>query len=257
MSDTTREAIAVMRRSHDELATVVRGFDDDALQRRSGASEWTVADVLSHLGSAAEIGLRTLTTGQPDMDGARAVWDRWNAMSPSEQASSFVTAEGAFVEAFEGIDDDAWAHRTLDLGFLPAPVGIPFFAAMRLSEVGLHRWDIAVAFDATATVPGYLVPFVLELLPQFASFFARPIGKGGRIGVETSDPSRAYVLELGDAGASLRSGQATDTDHRLTLPGEAFLRLTGGRLDPDHTPASVHVDGDVSLDDLRRVFPGY
>jgi len=35
------------------------------------------------------------------------------------------------------------------------------------------------------------------------------------------------------------------------------LRLIGGRLAPAHTPAGVEVIGDVSLDELRAVFPGY
>ncbi len=30
-----------------------------------------------------------------------------------------------------------------------------------------------------------------------------------------------------------------------------------GRLSPEHTPAAVEVTGNVTLDDLRRVFPGY
>ncbi len=30
-----------------------------------------------------------------------------------------------------------------------------------------------------------------------------------------------------------------------------------GRLGTDHTPAGVTIDGPMSLDDLRAVFPGY
>jgi hypothetical protein len=38
---------------------------------------------------------------------------------------------------------------------------------------------------------------------------------------------------------------------------EAAIRLIGGRLAAAHTPAGTEVVGDVTLDDLRRVFPGY
>jgi hypothetical protein len=41
----------------------------------------------------------------------------------------------------------------------------------------------------------------------------------------------------------------------LRLPVAAFVRLVYGRLDPDHTPASVVAEG-VDLDDLRKAFPG-
>jgi hypothetical protein len=40
-------------------------------------------------------------------------------------------------------------------------------------------------------------------------------------------------------------------------PLEALIRLLGGRLTETFTPESVRVVGNVSLDDLRRVFPGF
>jgi uncharacterized protein (TIGR03083 family) len=257
MAETAKDAIAALRRSHDELVTIIEGLDPEALTTASGSSEWTVADVLSHLGSAAEIGLNTLTAGKADFDSAPAIWDRWNAMSPGEKASSFVTASERLVEALEALDDDDLANKTVDVGFLPAPIDIAFLVGMRLGEVGLHRWDVAVAFDAGATVPDYIVPFVLGQLPMFAGFFAQPAGQTGRIAVETVDPRRNYVLEMRDDGATLIVGHADDAETRLALSSEAFVRLTAGRLDADHTPASVTVEGVLSLDDLRGIFPGY
>jgi hypothetical protein len=42
----------------------------------------------------------------------------------------------------------------------------------------------------------------------------------------------------------------------LQIPAEAFLRLIYGRLDPANTPDGIKAE-DVSLDDLRSVFPGF
>jgi uncharacterized protein (TIGR03083 family) len=259
MTYAAKDAVAAMRRSHDEMVKLVAGLDDDALNTRSAASEWTIASVLSHLGSAAEIGHNTLTSGKADMGAARGIWDRWDAMSPEEQAANFVTADTVQVEALEALDDEELVNRTVDVGFLPAPIDIAFFAGMRLSEVGLHRWDIEVVSDPTATVAEYIVPFVLGQLPAFAGFFAKPIGKTATVAVETTDPARHYRLDLGTDGASLSEGDSdgTDTDTQVTLPAEAFVRLTSGRLASDHTPESVSVDGALTLDDLRRIFPGY
>jgi uncharacterized protein (TIGR03083 family) len=250
-------SIAAMRRSHDELAAQVGAMEPSALEGPSGCSEWTVAAVLSHLGSGAEIGLATLTSGKADMEGAGAIWDRWNAMSPAEHAAESVAADERLVEGYEALDDEALADRKLDLGFLPAPVDVGFAAAMRLSEVGLHRWDIDVASDPAATVQAYLVPAMLEVLTGFASFFAKPAGKTGTVGIEMSDPDRSFVLELGLAGVTLTEGVADEGATTVKLPAEAFLRLIGGRLAGEHTPASVTVEGDITLDDLRRTFPGY
>ncbi len=40
-------------------------------------------------------------------------------------------------------------------------------------------------------------------------------------------------------------------------PVEAAVRLLSGRLKPEFTAEGVQVTGNVSLDDLRKVFPGY
>jgi uncharacterized protein (TIGR03083 family) len=252
-----KEAIGALRRAHDELVTFVGTLGPEDLEKQSAASEWTVAQVLSHLGSASELGLATLASGKADRDAGPAVWDRWNAMSPSEQATNFISAGERLVEALEALDDDALATRRIDLGFLPAPVEIGFVVKLRLSEVGLHGWDVNVAFDPTATVVEYVVPFVLDNLPTFAGFFAKPTGKSGQVALETTSPTRSYVLELRDDGATLAEGSDGAADTRVALPAEALLRLTAGRLGPDHTPPSVKVDGELSLDDLRRLFPGY
>jgi uncharacterized protein (TIGR03083 family) len=225
------------------------------LDRQSGSSEWTVAQVLSHLGSAAEIGLATLTAGQADMAGAQAVWDRWNAMSPADQATGSVAAGERLVRAFEALDDDALAHRRIDVGFLPEPVDVGFLAGMRLSEMGLHLWDVEVAGDPDATVVPYVVPFVLKQLPLFAGFFAKPVVEGV-VSITTVDPAGSYLLQLGPDGARFAPGNAEDAGTRVRLSAEALVRLSAGRL-AVVGPVEVHVEGALTLDDLRRVFPGY
>src|ERR1043166_4006517 len=96
-----RDSVAAIRRSHDELVALVTSLADDQLSAQSGAAEWTVADVLSHMGSAAEIGLKTIAAGAPDRDAMPAVWDRWNALSPTEKRDAFLAADAAAVEALE------------------------------------------------------------------------------------------------------------------------------------------------------------
>lgn len=258
MGNETKQAVAALRRSHDELDALVAGLTADDLRRPSACTEWSVAQVLSHLGSAAEIGLATLTAGKADMAASPAIWDRWNAMSPEEQASGFRSASAELVHGYESLSDEELDTKRVDVGFLPAPVGIDFLAGMRLSEVGLHRWDVDAAFAPTPEVPGYLVSVVIDSLPQFAGYFARPIGRDARVAFHATAPDRHYVLELDDDGGRFAEAPAgVDAGTTVTLPAESLLRLTSGRLGPDHTPVSVRVTGDLSLQDLRRVFPGY
>ncbi len=257
MSEDAKRAIHALRRAHDELVRIAEHLDADALTRQSGSSEWTVADVLGHLGSASEIGLTRVTTGKSGGDAATAIWNRWNAMEPAEKAAGFVSASRRLVEALEALDADSLAATRIDVGFLPQPIDVAFYTRMRLTEVGLHRWDIEVAFDPAATVADYIVPFILAQLPFFCGRLARPAGKAGRVAVQTADPQRSYTLDVRPDGAGLTEGGGGDAGTRLALPAEAFTRLATGRLAPSHTPASVGVEGELSLDDLRRVFPGY
>lgn len=88
--------ITVLRDLHDELAAVTFALTDTQLTAASGgAPAWTVVQVLSHLGSGAEISSASyaaaVTGGTPpDGDFNRAVWDRWDAKSPRAQADGFV-----------------------------------------------------------------------------------------------------------------------------------------------------------------------
>src|ERR1700739_4842580 len=105
MASRTKDAIGALRTAHEEAAAIVEGLDEKELAAQSGAAEWTVAQVLSHLGSASEIARNTLLAGKRDPE-AQPVWDRWNAMTPREQASNFVEYERRLADALEALDDE-------------------------------------------------------------------------------------------------------------------------------------------------------
>ena len=261
-------AITALRRHHDDLAARVRGFDDDDLGRQSGASEWSVAQVLSHLGSGGEIalaGLQAAAAGadRPDQDFNLGVWDRGNAMTRRQQADGFLAANEALVSAYENMDDTARRDLRLDLGFLPFPADLALVSGMRLNEATLHGWDVRVAFDPGATLPANEAAIALDLITGPLSFLlgfqAKTAILNGRevtMRVVTTNPDRVVGLVLGD---KTQLGDAPgDADAVLTAPAEAFLRLLAGRLAAAHTPDSVILAGDaVTLDQLRTVFPGY
>ena len=91
---------------------------------------------------------------------------------------------------------------------------------------------------------------------MFAGFFGKPTDRTEELSVKTTAPDREYRLGLREDGVNLAQ-EASGSPNKLTLPGESFLRLTSGRLDSDHTPAAVAIEGAITLDDLRRAFPGY
>src|SRR3954469_22531298 len=98
MTNLASRTIAALRGEHDALASTVPALSAEQLTGPSGASDWTVADVISHLGSGAEISLAGLrgALGETDPPGDgfnQSVWDRWNARSPQEQAAAWAESD--------------------------------------------------------------------------------------------------------------------------------------------------------------------
>lgn len=258
------DTIAALRAGHDSLSEFVAPLDPDALVRPSGASEWTIAQVLSHLGSGAEItlaGLDAALTGEdgrgPDFN--QSVWDRWNAKSPADQAADFIAGNEVLVSRYEGIDTATRESLRIDLGFLPEPVDLATAAGMRLNEFALHAWDVLVAFDPAVTVPSSAAGLLVDRSGWLFGFLGHADALDGRsasIAVHLSAPDRQFGVEIAD-GVSL-GAEPSAADVTFSGPAESWLRLISGRLRPEHTPASVTLTGDaVSLDELRRVFPGF
>jgi len=265
MTSRADQVIAALRSGHDELADYVERLAPQDLTHRSGASEWDVSQVLSHLGSGAEIGLATLTgaldgAGPAGMDFNKAVWARWDAMSPAERAAGFPVADRNLVELYESLTAEQRENLRVDLGFLPQPVDLATAGTFRLNEFALHSWDVKVGFDEKATLAPEAVEPMLELVPFVAPFLGKPDQLEGRsvsLAVQLTDPARSFGLEISDKIAFTAEPPASP-DGTLSLTAETWLRLVSGRLGPRNTPDSVNLTSDsVDLDLLRKVFPGY
>lgn len=262
MTSVADRTIAALRATHDELAAVVAGISQDQLASGSGASEWPVAQVLSHLGSGAEISLanlRSAVTGTPApaQDFNQQVWDRWNAMSPQDQASGFLTADGELIAALEELDTEQRTGLRINLGFAPEPLTLATFAGMRLSEAAQHSWDVRVSLEPDARISTEAAELLLEHFASGLAFLFGWIAKADLLDrpafVELD--SSGYKLVLADSVRLATSSPPTTAV--FTGPIEAAVRLLAGRLRAEHTPAEVEVTGEITLDDLRRVFPGY
>lgn len=263
MTPTADATITALRSTHDELAAVVRDLTDEQLLAPSGAAEWPVAQVLSHLGSGAEIGLAGLSaaTGDAEAPGDgynQSVWDRWNAMTPREQADAFVDADEALVAAYEALTPEQRREVSVSLGFLPGPLPLATYAGMRLNEAAQHSWDARVGSDAGAVIDEGTAALVVDHLANGLGFLVGFTAKADAV----TEPA---LVTLGDLGLALSVTDsvalvpAEEGDATASFDGtaDAVARLLAGRLTPRFTPAEVSVTGNVGLDDLRRVFPGY
>jgi uncharacterized protein (TIGR03083 family) len=239
--------------SVDRLRGLVQPLGDDDLQASAYPAEWSVADVLSHIGSGAVIHQRRLEdalAGQPTPDDiSPPIWDEWNAKSPRAKADDCLVADQALLERVREVTSAQEQALRIPLG--PLTLTFEELVAFRLNEHAVHTWDIEVTFDRSAVVQH--ADLIVDHLDLIARFTAKPTGSERTISVATIDPTRLFTVELTPEAVTF---QADDDgqDPDLTLPAEAFCRLVYGRLDPDHTPAVT--DRSDGLAELRRVWPG-
>jgi uncharacterized protein (TIGR03083 family) len=249
--------IAALRRSHDTLRALAGPLDAGQLQQRSYAAEWSIAQVLSHLGSQAEIFGLFLDAGlsgedPPGQDAFLPIWDAWNARSPQAQAADALRADHAVVERFESLDDGQ--RERLRLAVFGMDLDTTGLARMRLGEHAIHTWDIAVALDPAARVAPDAVGLLVDTLGQVAARSGKPGGQPRRVHISTNGPERHFILEAGET-VTLEPGEREESLPELRLPAEALIRLIYGRLDPAHTPPAEARE--VDLDELRQMFPGF
>jgi uncharacterized protein (TIGR03083 family) len=251
--------ITTLRNSHERLASVVKPLSPEQLRGPSYCSDWNVAQVLSHIGSGAQIALMGLpgALGQAepvDRAAFQPVWDTWNAKSPDDQAADALVADEKQVSALEQLSDEDLARVSLQFfGMNLDSVGM---IRLRLGEHAIHTWDVAVSGDPAATVSPDAVSLLIDNVPQFlAPRLGRAPDVPFRIRIRTTRPDRDYLLVASDP-VTMTDWPGTGADSQVSMPSEALLRLAYGRLDPAHTPAEVVADP-ADLDRLRQMFPGF
>lgn len=258
-NDETVSVIRALRNSHDSLAALVDSLSVEQLDQPSAATEWSIAQVCSHLGSQAEIFNLFLDAGlsgqpAPGADAFSPIWDRWNAKSAQAQGTDVVGFDNVVVGRFESLADSPPAHWRLSL--FGGDRDLAALARMRLGEHALHLWDIAVSLDPTARVAPDAVDLLIDTLGEVVGRVGKPGGQRCRVAVATTDPERNFTLDVGET-VELRAGEIAGDPNGMRLPAECFLRLVYGRLSDVDVPL-VSLRGDaLSIIDLRAVFPGF
>jgi uncharacterized protein (TIGR03083 family) len=249
------EELAALHASVDQLHRIVAGLGPDQIRQPAYPTEWTVADVLSHVGSGGVImrrGFEDALAGRDTPgDFNQSVWDEWNAKSPDDQVADALVADAALLAALEAATEEQLDGFHFSMG--PMTLDFDGFVALRLGEHALHTWDIEVVLDPDATLTAEAVPILVDRVAVIAGFAGRSPGTDSVVPILTSQPERQLSVVMTPDSVSLTPTEA-GPDGSLALPAEALIRLVYGRLDPDHTPPGI--DGPV-VEQLRLVFPGF
>jgi uncharacterized protein (TIGR03083 family) len=256
-ADQARVRLGLLQQSGERLDAAVQALEEKAVSEPSYDSEWTIAQVLSHLGSGAEIFsklLQAAVAGEepPGHEEFSAIWDAWNAKPAAAQANDYVQANAALLELAAGLDDKTVESASLDLWGSRRDVAD--LLGMRLNEHVLHSWDVLVALDDSAELLPEAVPSILDRLGELVGRAGKAGDRRLVVGIHTTQPEQELLLRVGDGKVTLGLADE-EAAARLDLPAAALVRLVYGRLDADHTPPDVVATG-VELDDLRAVFPG-
>jgi uncharacterized protein (TIGR03083 family) len=248
------EEYSALHDSVDHLRRIVDRLEPSQLRQPAYPVGWSIADVLSHIGSGAVILRRRFDdiVGGRETEGefSQSVWDEWSAKDPDAQAADALVADAALLAGLDALDE---RHRG-EFRFTMGPMDLNFmgFVGLRLNEHVLHTWDIEVAGQPAAVLPPGATLAVIDNLELVARGAGRPTGSVRTVQVRTTGPERGFTISLGtDSFELIRSETTTDPD--LEIPSEAFIRLVYGRLDPDHTPP---VARGAVLEELRKAFPG-
>jgi uncharacterized protein (TIGR03083 family) len=253
--------LRAVRRSHDRLVGTVENLAQSELDRPSYCTEWSVAQVLSHLGSQAEIFSRFVDAGlqgtaAPAQADFPSIWDAWNGRGPLAQAMDSAAANDALLERLERLDPGRLA--TFRLQMFGMDVDALGLLRMRLSEHAVHSWDVMVALNPGAVIAPDAVELLAVGLPETAARVGRPSPMPWTADVTTTSPNRSYHLSVDDAvRLDLQRGDGRRGDEAsLAIPAETLVRLVYGRLGSTVTGNAVEVTG-LDLDEVRRAFPGF
>ena len=148
------EHIEALRASVARLHDLVIEMDEADLTRPAYPSEWSIADVLSHIGSGAVIMKRRLDDTLAGVDTpaefAPGVWDAWNAKDPVAKRGDALTADAELLARIDAVTSEQ--RRTFASAMGPMTLDFAAFVGMRLNEHALHTWDIEVVDNPAATI---------------------------------------------------------------------------------------------------------
>ena len=179
---TPGDWLSALKTSHERLAADVGELTVKELAGPSYDREWSIAQVLSHLGSGADIFSLVLRAGRrgepaPELADIESIWARWNARTPEDQVVYALVADRTLVAEFEELDEAQ--RESWHLSFFGSEQDFGDLLRYRLSEHALHTWDAEVPRHPAATLAPDATALLVDTLPQFVGRLGPPAGSPG------------------------------------------------------------------------------
>jgi uncharacterized protein (TIGR03083 family) len=227
---------------HGVVAAAARaGLDADV----PACPEWTVRDLVSHVGQVHRWATSYVATGRDTPPG------------PGDEPESAPTDDDALLPWFVAGHEALLQSLRLapaDLtcwSFLPAPTPLQFWARRQAHETTIHRVDAESATGGQAAIDADLATDGIDEI--LSGFFARPRGSlvsdpSRRLAVRTTDTGAAWTMTIGPDSRTTATGADDDADCTVEGDAAAIYLLLWNRGNRD----GLTVSGDESLLDLWR-----
>jgi uncharacterized protein (TIGR03083 family) len=252
--------LAALYEEWDSLLALADELGPDDWGRPTACPGWTVKDTYSHV-----VGTESMLAGRdnPDVDVSGAAHVRndigrfnevWVEHYRSRPAAEVVADLRAILAerraALDGMDQAAFDAE----GFTPAgPDSYGRFMRIRVMDCWVHEQDVREAVGR----PGHLDGLAPQAaLAESVRAMGYVVGKkagapaGSSVRLELTGPLSGRIdVEVGDRARVVEdlTGEPTAT---VTLPGDRFMRLAGGRVaDPATFRDGVDIRGDTTLGD--------
>ena len=236
--DEVRTIGTAARREAAALAAHARALDSAGWDSPTWCVGWSVREVVAHLAEGMDrFGqqVRGALAGQPvefsmaERDARRA---QVKALPDDALVARLEDNTAAFFAPVESLAADVLLRPVVPMVAGLTPVfGV---AQLRLFELAVHRWDVRVPTDPTATVDAEAVALLMDWVLAGAHRQAKRdllAGHQGIVRCETTGPTGGPVtITASGAGVQVARGAAGAADATLHLSGEALLRWLWGRL---------------------------
>ena len=256
MTIVDRDAVvAALDEQFDAVVAIADDLGADDADRPTACPGWSVKDHLSHI-----VGTEAMLLGRDnpqvdlpddlphvrnDIGRFNEAWVEWyRPRPPTEVASDLRQVVDERRRALAGMDQAAFAEDS----FTPAgPDTYGRFMRIRVMDMWTHEQDIREALDRPGHLEGLAPAMALD---EVSTALGYVVGKkaaapaGSAVRIELTGPlARRIDIEVGDRAriVDALAGEPTTT---LTVPGDHFMRLVGGR---GADPGRVSVEGDPAL----------
>jgi uncharacterized protein (TIGR03083 family) len=253
-----------------EYQSIVRDFESHPssyAEQDSYCANWKNYQVVSHLGSGAELFQKSLETSLDGKeavtaDTRQAVWGHFDGLAPQAVYPEFRDRMDKLVGYLEELPESKQNEIVPTFaGEMPLPKAL----LTRLNEVSLHSWDILVTQNPNLGLPdesaALLLPLVVERLPHRAKRDGLDELQGRPIGFDiTGAGARQFSLHPGTEQASVEDGLSSNRLFTVKTSAEAFQRLVAGRqpIQDAISSGKAEVTGATeSVQTLNKIFPGY